>query len=90
MGFFDQAARVVGGGSGQRSNYEMTTVGDKKLTELQASGAEYIVLSGIKRHAPCTSDELAKDPQIRLTVDQIRTVMENLYSKGWIREARLG
>jgi len=57
---------------------------------LQASGAEYIVLSGIKRHAPCTSDELAKDPQIRLTVDQIRTVMENLYTKGWIRECRLG
>ena len=89
MGFFDKAIQAVGGG-GQRSNYEMSVIGDKKLSELQASGAEYIVLSGIKRHAPCTSDELAKDPQIRLTVDQIRTVMENLYTKGWIRECRLG
>lgn len=87
MGFFDKAVQAVGGGD-RSPGYELTEIGDKKFQEVQANSAELMVLSGIKRHAPCDSSELVKDPQIKLSIDQIRTVMENLYSKGWIRRCR--
>ena len=90
MGFFDQAGKAIGiGGGGQRPNVELSEVGDKKLSELTATGAEYIVLSAVKRHAPCTADEISKDQQVKLTTDQVRDVLTNLYSKGWIKKSRM-
>jgi hypothetical protein len=89
MGFFDGVKQAVGGGGDSKPNVEMTEVGDKKLVELQATGAEYIVLSAIKRHSPCVADEITKDPQVKLSHDQVCTVLGNLESKGWIRRSRI-
>jgi hypothetical protein len=88
MGFFDGVKQAVGGG-GSKPNVEITEIGDKKLVELQATGADYIVLSAIKRNAPCVSDEITKDPQVKLSHDQVCTVLGNLESKGWIRRSRV-
>ena len=83
MGFFDKVEQMTGGGNKQK-NFKLSPLGNDKLTKITASGAEYIILSAIKRHEPCNVDELVKDPQIKYGYEQIRDTCNRFFSSGWI------
>lgn len=89
MGFFDKAQQVIGGG-GKKMQVCVSTIGDQKLETIQADGAEYKILSAVKRHSPATLDEVARDPQIKFNHDQVREIMIGLLDKGWLEEFRAG
>jgi hypothetical protein len=89
MGFFDKAQQVMGGG-GRKMQVQVSTIGDQKLESIQADGAEYKILSAVKRHSPATLDEVIRDPQIKYSNDQVREIMIGLLNKGWLEEFKTG
>ena len=91
-GIMDKVNQVCGGGSGgSNTSVQLTTRGDDKLLKIQAGGAEYQILSAIKRHEPCTVGEVARDQQMsKFTYDQIRDVMNNFLDRGWIMISPVG
>jgi uncharacterized protein (UPF0548 family) len=90
QGFFDKAQQAVAG-SGQQKNYQLSTIGNQKLEKIEANGAEYLVMSAIKRHEPCTVDEVVRDSQLaKFTSGQIKDVMVNLKNRHWLTEANIG
>lgn len=90
MGIMDKVNQVVGGGSGVRS-VQLTTTGDDKLQKVHAAGAEYLILSAVKRHEPCTLSEVSRDPQlVKFGIDDIRTTIMAMLDKGWLMYAPIG
>lgn len=81
----DKVNQVCGSGGGKNVSVQLTTTGDDKLMKIHAGGAEYQILSAIKRHEPCTVGEVARDAQMtKYTYDQIRDVMLSFLDRGWI------
>lgn len=92
MGIMDRVNQVVSGkNSRSNTSVQLTSTGDDKLMKLQAGGADYIILSAIKRHEPCTVDEVARDAQLnKFSYEQIRDMMNNFLERGWIMIAPIG
>lgn len=92
MGIMDRVNAVVSGGSGNtEASVQLTTTGEDKLTTLQAGGAEFQVLSAVKRHEPCTVTEVSRDAQMqKYTYAQIRDKINQLIDRGWLVIAPIG
>jgi|GEM_PF-3709854 len=92
MGIMDRVNQVVSGrNSKANTSVQLTTTGDDKLMRLQAGGSDYIILSAIKRHEPCTVDEVARDPQLmKFSYEQIRDTMNAFMERGWIMPSPIG
>jgi len=92
MGIVDRVNQV-GTGRNSRANtsVQLTSTGDEKLMKLHAGGADYIILSAIKRHEPCTVDEVARDQQLtKFSYEQIRDMMNAFLERGWIMISPIG
>lgn len=85
MGFFNQISQAVNDGK-QGRNFVLTQTGRKRLEDLDSHGMEYRVLSTINRRAPCDLGVVVKDPEITLSLAQVRDIMLKFYDRGWITE----
>jgi hypothetical protein len=86
---FDQVGSVVKkvtGKGGESANYRVSTTGDVKLNNAELGRFEYIILAAIKRHEPCSPDEVVKDPQVKFQYQQVYDAMVRFKAKGWILE----
>lgn len=92
MGIIDRVNSVVSGGSSSsEASVQLSTTGDEKLTKLQAGGAEFQILSAVKRHEPATVSEVARDPQLtKYTYAQVREVINTLLDRGWLIISPIG
>ena len=92
MGIMDRVNQVVSGhNSKANTSVQLTSTGDEKLMKLQAGGSDYIILSAIKRHEPCTVDEVARDQQLtKFSYEQIRDTMNSFLDRGWIMISPIG
>ena len=92
MGIMDKVNAVVSGGSNNtEASVQLTTTGEEKLEKLQSSGAEFQILSAVKRHEPCTVSEVSRDAQMtKYSYQQIREVINTLLDRGWLVIAPIG
>jgi len=92
MGIMDRVNQVVSGrNSKANTSVQLTSTGDEKLMKLQAGGSDYIILSAIKRHEPCTVDEVSRDQQLtKFSFEQIRDTMNSFLDRGWIMISPIG
>lgn len=92
MGIMDRVNQVVSGGSSKgNTSVQLTGVGDEKLMKLHAGGADYVILSAIKRHEPCTVDEVSRDQQLnKFSYEQVRDMMNSFLERGWIMVSPIG
>lgn len=87
MGFFNNPLEAITGKNQQKgNNVVLTQTGRKRLEDLDTHGMEYRVLSAINRRAPCDIGVVLKDPEINLSIAQVRDLMTRFYDRGWITE----
>jgi hypothetical protein len=90
MGIMDKVNQIAGGGKSNAS-VQLSSTGDDKLTKIHAGGAEWMILSAVKRHEPCTVDEVSRDQQlIKFSHNQIKDTMQSLLDRGWLMFAPIG
>ncbi len=91
MDIMERVRQIAGGSKGTPKPVQCTSVGDEKLQKIQVQGADYIILSIIKAHEPCTLDEVARDPKAqKFSVNDIREIMISMLDRGWIMYAPIG
>jgi hypothetical protein len=65
---------------------KLTTIGNEKLLRMMPQGFEFTVMSTVKKLEPaCSSQEVAKD--LNWDESKVQSIMESLYSKGWLERA---
>ena len=83
MGFFNFGKPSIPG-EDKPVNVKCSDLGKTKLTQGQATGMEFDVLSTVKKMEPCTAEEVAHNMQPPRPANKVRYILRELKAKQWI------
>ena len=75
---------LFGGGTKQRSNYQLTQLGKTKAEQINISGARGTIVMALENIGPCTISELANE--VKMSPVNTKHVMQILIRDGWVRK----